>query len=151
MRHADLRLSLLAAALVGCATTPGPGDTGYAYNVGGSYVGRLFVGGSPFDATLQLRTLVGGRVAGGFRVTSPVELDGPVRGSVVDDLLRITITYAGPDGCDGRIEGILTVEPGGDVVEGPVTVTDCRSRDAGTMSFRLRQRRDGTHGGESAP
>ena len=57
---------------------------------------------------------------------------------MIDELLRLTVTYrsASRGGCDGQIEGILTVEPGGGIVEGPVTVADCGERIAGRMSFR---------------
>ena len=127
---------LTLLALASCAGTPGPGDPGYAFNVGGSYSGRFAIDNQLFDATLQLRTRSGGRVRGGFRVVAPLTIDGRVEGVISGSLLRITITYSDPDGCDGRIEGILTVERGGGTVEGPVTVTDCGGPIAGRMSFR---------------
>ncbi len=121
---------------VACASAPRPGDAGYAYNVSGSYTGRFIVDDRPFDATLRLRTAPGGRVDGTFRVVSPVEIDGRVRGNVLDDLLRLTVTYRNEDGCDGRIEGILDIDRGGGVIDGPVTVSDCGEAVAGRMSFR---------------
>jgi hypothetical protein len=137
--------TILVAALVGgsaaCAGAPGPGDAGYTYNVDGRYTGRLVVGDQPFEAVLDVRTSRGGRVAGDFTVRAPLEIEGAVAGTVVDDLVRLTVTYesAGPGGtpaCRGRIEGILTVAAGGDTVEGPVTVSDCGDVLAGRMSFR---------------
>jgi hypothetical protein len=119
-----------------CATAPGPGAPGYPYNVSGAYAGRLHIDDQPFDATLRLRIVPGGRVDGMLRVVSPVEIEGQVRGNVLDDLLRLTIGYRSRAGCEGRIDGILTVERGGALVEGPVTVTDCGERIAGRMSFR---------------
>ena len=127
-----LALMLCAA----CAGTPGPGDAGYAFNVRGSYAGRFIVGDQRFGATLSLRTARGGRVDGTFRVVSPVGIAGDVRGQVLDDLLRLTVTYRNEDGCDGRIEGILDVERGGATIEGPITVSDCGAPIAGRMSFR---------------
>ena len=118
------------------ARVPGPGDAGYAYNVSGSYSGRFMVDDQLFDATLSLRTAPGGRVAGTFRVVSPVVIDGRVRGIVLDDLLRLIVTYRNEDGCDGRIEGILDIVRGGGVIDGPVTVSDCGEPIAGRMSFR---------------
>jgi hypothetical protein len=61
---------------------------------------------------------------------------------VLDDLLRVTLTYesAGQTGsgsaCEGRIEGILSVSAGGGTVDGPVTITDCGDSLPGSMSFR---------------
>ncbi len=127
-----LALTVCAA----CAGAPGPGDAGYAYNVSGSYAGRFMVDNQPFDATLRLRTAPGGRVSGMFRVLSPVAIEGRVRGNVVDDLLRLIVTYRTENGCDGRIEGILDIARGGSVIDGPVTVSDCGEPISGRMSFR---------------
>ena len=133
--------SLLWASvvLVACASVPGPGDAGYPYNVRGAFTGRLLVGDRPFQAMLSLRTGSGGDVDGTLRVVSPVEIDGRIRGRVIDDLLRITVTYEDAAGCEGRIEGILDVERGGDSVDGPVTVDDCGTPVAGRLALR-RQR-----------
>ncbi|MDA0327993.1 MAG: hypothetical protein O2958_03110 [Gemmatimonadetes bacterium] len=123
---------------VACASAPRPGDPGYPFNVVGSYTGRFLIDNQPFDANIQLRTTSGGRVSGAFRVVAPFEIEGQIDGVVADDLLRLTVRYRNPQGCDGRIEGILSVEEGGGTFEGPVTVTDCGSPTAGRMSFRRR-------------
>lgn len=140
MIHRPTIAALLFVALTspGCATVPGPGDPGYPYNVEGAYDGRLVFDGQPFDARVRLRTRPGGRVDGALRVVPPVAIEGKVTGAVRDDLLRISVTYRSSGDCDGRIEGILTVERGGGVIEGPVTVTDCADPVAGRMSFRRR-------------
>jgi hypothetical protein len=128
----------LTTLLVACAGTPGPGDRGYAYNLDGVYAGRLTVEDQRFDATLDLRTARGGRVRGSFEVSAPLEIGGRVDGTLLDDLLRVALSYESSDGqaCQSRIEGILTVERGGGVVDGPVTITDCGDALAGRMSFR---------------
>jgi hypothetical protein len=75
-------------------------------------------------------------------VRAPLEIAGDVSGSVVDDLLRVTLTYesagnADPGrACEGRIEGILSVSAGGSLVDGPVTIKDCGEALPGHMSFR---------------
>jgi len=100
------------------------------------------VEGAPFEATLDLRTSRGGRISGSFNVLAPLEIEGAVVGTVMDDLLRLTLTYEsdGPAtpgrACEGRIEGILSVSAGGGVVDGPVTITDCGDSLPGRMSFR---------------
>jgi hypothetical protein len=141
MRVRDVLSVAAAASILACAGTPGPGDAGYAYNVQGTYGGRLMVDGEPFDATLDLRTARGGRVRGSFEVRAPLEIAGTVDGSIVDDLVRLTLSYASTDGgrgstCDSRVEGILSVSPGGEVIDGPVTITDCGDALPGRMSFR---------------
>lgn len=130
-------------ALAACAANPGPGvgpgTPGYEYNVEGAYRGSFVFDGQPFGATLRLSTSERGRVSGAFRVGAPVEIDGPVRGVVIDDLLRISVEYTTADGCDALIEGILTVESGGGQIAGPVTVTDCTGPVAGRMDFRRQE------------
>jgi hypothetical protein len=128
----------IALLLCACAGSPRPGQSGYPYNVRGVYSGRLLVEGEAFDAELELSTALGGGVRGSFRVRRPLEIDGRVEGAVIDELLRVTITYRNAErsGCAGRIEGILTVEPGGDVIEGPATISDCGDALPGRMSFR---------------
>jgi hypothetical protein len=135
------RLVVAAAGVMivaACASAPGPGDAGYAYNVDGRYSGRLMVEAAPFDASFDLRTSPGGRVRGTFGVRAPLEIEGSIEGMVLDDLLRVTLTYEATGGrdCESRIEGILTISPGGQVVDGPVTITDCGDALPGRMSFR---------------
>lgn len=124
--------------LAGCSGGPRPGYPGYAYNVSGVYSGRLMVEDQPFDAELELATARGGRVRGSFRVRQPLAIDGRVEGAVLDDLLRLTVTYRSAErtDCSGRVEGILTIEAGGGTIEGPVTVSDCDDALPGRMSFR---------------
>jgi len=126
-----------AILMVACAGSPEPGQSGYPYNVDGLYAGRLTVEDQRFDATLQLETGRGGRVRGTFTVSAPLEIEGRVGGVLVDDLLRLTLTYTSGDrSCSSSIEGILTVERGGTVVDGPITITDCGDALPGRMSFR---------------
>ncbi len=127
--------------VAGCAGGPGPGDRGYAYNVEGRYAGRLMIEGQPFDATFDLRTGRGGRVRGTYSVRAPLEIDGNFDGRIIDDLLRVTLTYEGDQqdagqACRGRVEGILSISRGGGVVDGPITIDDCGDPLPGTMSFR---------------
>jgi len=140
MLHYRISLTVIILALTACAGTPGPGDSGYPFNVAGPYSGRFLIDNQPFDATLQLQTSGGGRVRGAFRVVAPFDIEGRVEGAIADELLRITVLYRNTDGCDGRIEGILTVARGGGTFEGPVTVTDCGDPIAGQMSFRRVER-----------
>jgi hypothetical protein len=58
-----------AVALAACAGTPGPGDSGYAYNVEGDNDGVATVDGQAFSGPMQLSTAPGGIVTGSYRVT----------------------------------------------------------------------------------
>lgn len=132
-----LRASLWSGLLwaAACATGGPDGIVASAYAPRGAYTGRLTVGSQSFTGALSLRTTDDGRVGGSLRILAPLNIDGSVRGRVIDDLLRITITYTGADDCESRIEGILTVARGADAIDGPVTVHDCSGSIAGSMSF----------------
>ena len=147
MRRAFLSLALAGATA--CAANPGPGQAGYAFNLDGTYTGRVFFAGEPFDATMELETRGGGAVRGTFRVRQPVLIDGNVEGMVVDDLFRARVRYRSPGGCDGSMEGVLTITPGGMTFEGPVTVRDCGEPIAGRLAFERGP--DGDTSQESAP
>ena len=142
MRPAIAALTLLFAAVSACATGSAPSTTP-SYNVQGAYDGRFTLDGQRFDATLRLSPSAPGRVEGALRVAEPTTIEGSASGVIIDELLRLTVEYPGPNGCDGTIEGILTIEPGGGVFTGPVTVTDCRGPVGGQMSFRRIERRPG--------
>lgn len=132
-------LFLLLVTASACATgSPGAGEP--AYNVRGTYGGRFVFDGQRFGASLQLQSDGPGRVRGAFRVGDPIAIEGPASGVLMDEYLRVEVEYRSPEGCDGTIVGILTVEPGGDVIAGPVTVTDCRGPVAGQMDFRRVER-----------
>lgn len=121
----------------GCATTGlRPADSGARSGVDGPYEGAVTVGDQQFPSTLSLETGRDGRVTGMLRVASPIDIDGEVRGVVIDDLLRITVTYDADAGCDGTVEGILDVGRRGAFLEGPVTIDDCGVPVAGRMTFR---------------
>lgn len=141
MRSKTMIGTAAALLVAACAGSAGPGRSGYPYNVDGLYGGLLRVESERFDAKLRLETSRGGRVRGSFTVSAPLEIEGQVTGTLVDDLLRLTLTYENADRSAGRtcrssIEGILSVERGGGTVEGPVTITDCDDALAGRMSFR---------------
>jgi hypothetical protein len=119
-----------------CATTGGVPTTSGAGRIEGSYVGSFRFDDQPFYATLNLVASDDIRLSGGFRVSAPVDIDGEVTGAAIEELLRVTVEYRDERGCAGRIEGILTVENEGALIEGPVTVDDCGRLVAGRMSFR---------------
>lgn len=135
--------SCLAAALVfvlsACASGRGPGSAARSVDgVGGFYAGSLVVDGRSFGAALNLRGSGPSRVEGVFSTSSPIEIEGDADGAVMDGLLRLVVAYRTPDGCAGRIQGILDVSRDGDALDGPVTVSDCEAPVAGQLTLRRR-------------
>ena len=135
------RLVSLAAltALHACAGTPGPGDSGYAYNVNGEYIGSVSVEGEAFNGSLELTTAPGGVVSGTYRITQPVQLGGGVEGTLLNDQLSIRMRYGNNPltGCSGgTMTGTLAVAEGGASLSGPVTIDDCGLVLDGSVSFR---------------
>lgn len=150
-RYPRLGCGLALALLTTTACAPAAARMGAPSpesRVAGTFHGRFVFGTDGFRSTLQLRSAGPGRVAGAFRVSDPIEIQGVVTGVVVDDLLRIRVTWNGPDGCDGMIEGILDVRDGGSEIDGPVTVADCGEPVAGRMSFTRQVRNPRRPAGE---
>jgi len=144
--------AFLVLAIGACATTRGrPTVPTAEAAVVGSYTGQFVFDSERFRSTLQLRSSGPGRIVGAFRVSRPIEIEGVASGVVIDDLLRITVTWRSPDGCDGTIEGILSITGRGDQIEGPVAVSDCGEPVAGRMSFRRTDRSPGIGSGWDAP
>ena len=125
-----LRLFSIAAlaTLTACSGTPGPGDSGYTYNVDGTYTGAVSVDGEgTFSGSLELTTAPGGVVSGTFRITQPVQIVGDIEGTLMNDELSVRMTYGSNPltGCDGgSMTGTLTVAEGGASVSGRVTIDD---------------------------
>lgn len=139
--------AILFLAVAACAPTPPPragangGAGANAPNpVVGAYTGSLVADGQTFSAHLRLRAAAPGRSTGILRVSPPVELEGDVTAVVMDDVMRIDVTYTSADGCEGRIVGILDVGRDGSGLEGPVTLTDCGEPVAGQILLRRRER-----------
>jgi len=135
---APISTALLALA---CASPPrgnssGTATPGTVAGPGGTYEGLLVIEGRPFEATLTLGRTGPRTLSGTMVVVSPVEIDGSVDGVVIDDLLRLIVTYEGVDGCDGTISGILDVGDASGTLAGPVTVDDCRGPVAGALDLR---------------
>jgi len=138
-RKGSIATLLTAVALLwACAGTPGPGDGGYPFNLGGTYEGQVVVEGQPFGVEMDIRTLAGGALEGEYRVTSPVEMAGPVTGTLAADSVSFTLNYRNPmDGCDGVLDGSGTVTDGGAEFSGTARVDDsCGGYLGGTFSFK---------------
>jgi hypothetical protein len=131
-------LPVLAAAAWACAANPGPGETGYPYNLTGGYRGEFLVEGMAFTFTMELRTGAEGALAGDYRVTDPVAMSGPLAGTVSADSVRFSLNYLNPmDGCGGVVDGAGIVETGGGSFSGRARVNDsCNGFLSATFAMR---------------
>ena len=132
----------IAVGLLGvvwaCAGTPGPGETGYPFNISGAYEGEVAVEGQAFSFELEVQTQPGGAFEGTYAVSSPIGMSGPVTGMVVADTATFSLEYMNPmDGCGGTLEATGRVETGGDAFAGRVRVNDsCGGLLSGSFSMR---------------
>ena len=117
-------LPLLAA----CSGTPGPGDSGYPYNIEGQYSAAVTVEALELSGSFRVTTASGGVVSGTFQLTEPSRFDGDVEGTLVNDQLTVRMSYGENPitGCDGgSLSGTLTVAENGAGISGQLTVEDC--------------------------
>jgi hypothetical protein len=140
MKRGALSLAVGAPVLllVACAGNPGPGEPGYAFNLSGAYQGEVVVEGEPFGVTMEVETVTSGALEGTYEVTSPINMSGPVTGTIVADSVTFTLNYLNPmDGCGGVLDGKGTVAEGGASFSGSAQVNDsCGGYLGGTFSLR---------------
>lgn len=140
MRRTGRALALIVAAtaLAACAGNPAPGEEGYPYNVSGEYRAEFVDSdGATYVGTMRLATSPGGAVDGEMRLEEPMAIAGTVEGTLLENVLRLSVAYEIPDaGCVGDATGSGTVAEGGATVEGELQITsDCDA--PGTAAFRL--------------
>tara|TARA_B100000929_G_scaffold284530_1_gene266913 strand:- start:253 stop:699 length:447 start_codon:yes stop_codon:yes gene_type:complete len=131
-------LLILAALVVGCAGSPGPGDSGYPYNVAGDYSGSLTVAGVTMTGTIQVSTQPGGAVTGTVSVNRPIQINGTLNGALAGDQLTVGIAYGNnpATGCSGgTMDGALTIAEHGANISGAVKITDCGEILDATIDF----------------
>jgi hypothetical protein len=138
MRRTATCLVILATstAFAACAGNPQPGESGYAYNLGGSYQVVFLVDGTPYRGTMALATALGGDVSGSFIVTEPARVEGGVEGALAADSFRFEMPYEILDnGCVGTVSGTAVVSVGGGGFDGPIGLDDsCGGDLSGTIT-----------------
>ncbi len=127
-----------ALALLACAGNPWPGEPGYLFNLSGAYRGEVVVEGEPFGVNMEVETIAPGTLEGTYEVTSPINMSGPVTGTIAADSVTFTLNYLNPmDGCGGVLDGKGTVAEGGASFSGSAQVNDsCGGYLGGTFSLR---------------
>jgi hypothetical protein len=134
--RAPLTLAALAAVALACASNPKPGESGYPYNVAGSYAGSFVVDGVTYTGPVESSTAPGGTVDGRFTL-SPAGIEGTFTGMIVAD----SLSWSGPytireNGCTGTATGQGAIAEGGGAVSGTMRVEDsCGGPLTGSFSF----------------
>ena len=136
MRPIAPSLILFAAFAAACAGNPGPGETGYPYNLTGRYQAEFLVEGNPYRGTIDLSTAPGGAVSGSFTLTEPTRIVGSVEGAIVADTLDFQMPYEIlENSCAGVVHGRGAVVEGGTGVSSPVRIDSCDGELNGTMTL----------------
>ena len=119
---AVLTIALLLGA---CAGNPGPGESGYAYNLTGRYSGTLDVEGLLFTSVMELNTAPGGAVTGTFTATGMAPVSGEITGTIAEDTFVFRIRYnRTAEGCSGVLSGRATIPTGGGEFSSSVGIDD---------------------------
>jgi len=118
--------SVLSVALltVGCAGNPAPGDSGYEFNLNGTYDAVFEAQGTAYTGTMSVSTAPGGVVTGTVLLTSPAEVIGDVTGMVADSTFQFESDYMRDGGCGGTLIGAGPIQSGGAGSSGFVEIAD---------------------------
>ena len=131
---ATVAISVLAA----CATTPRPGQPGYAYNVNGGYEAVFVASNGAFSGRIDLETSREGAVTGNFVIVSPISIDGDIVGTIERDSLDWAGTYENTaEGCGGFISGSGAITADGQALDGTWSADGCGGNNppSGTYTF----------------
>lgn len=116
-----LSVSLLSGA---CAGNPAPGESGYPYNLNGTYETTFEAQGTSYTGTMAVTTATGGVVTGSVLLTSPTEVKGDISGTVADSTFEFSSTYTRDGGCAGLLTGKGGVESNGVASSGTIEIAD---------------------------
>ena len=123
LRAAASVLSVAFLAM-GCAGNPAPGDSGYEYNLNGTYDAVFEAQGTSYTGTVSVSTAPGGVVTGTVLLTSPAEVIGDVTGMVADSTFQFESDYVRDGGCGGTLIGLGPIESGGAGSSGTIEIAD---------------------------
>lgn len=139
MRPSIMSLVILTSTLLAaCAGNPRPGESGYPYNLTGSYQAEFVVDGTPYHGTMDLSTASGGAVSGSLTVTDPARVVGMVEGAIVADTFDFQMPYEIlENGCSGVLSGRSAISQGGGAFGGAIRLDDsCGGEMTGTMTIQ---------------
>ena len=138
MRQIVSFVGVLALSLAACANNPGPGESGYPYNLTGTYQALFLVEGEDSRGTMELSTEPGGVVNGSFLITDPPGVgSGTVEGRVVADTIDFRMPYERNGDCSGIMSGRSPIAPEGASFGGAIRIDDsCEGELNGTLEIR---------------
>lgn len=138
MRQIVSPVGILALTLAACANNPGPGESGYPYNLTGTYQAVFVVQGEDSRGTMELTTAQGGVVNGSFLITDPPGVgSGTVEGRIVADSIDFQMPYERHGDCNGVISGRSPIAPEGASFGGVIRIDDsCDGELNGTLEIR---------------
>lgn len=138
MRRSVSHVGVLALTIAACASNPGPGESGYPYNLSGTYQALFVVEGEDSRGTVELSTDPGGTVNGRFLITDPPGVGtGTVEGRIVADTIDFRMPYERNGNCSGVISGRSPIAPEGASFGGVFRIDDsCDGELNGTLEIR---------------
>jgi hypothetical protein len=135
-------IGLTVAALAACSGNPMPGDSGYPYNMTGTYETSIGAMGTVYVGPAEITTSPGGFVYGTLELTGPETVVGVLEGSVAGDTLTFDSHYERGGGCTGVLSGVGTIAEGGESASGDAVVDDDCSGDTFEAVFTMSQKTD---------
>ena len=137
----SLRVGMLVtftvAALAACAGNPMPGDSGYPYNMTGTYDTSFEALGTVYAGPAEISTSPGGLIYGTIQLDGPETVLGDMEGSISGDTLTFESYYERGGGCTGVLSGVGVIEEGGGAVSGDAVVDDDCSGDLFDAVFSM--------------
>ncbi len=107
-----------------CSGNPAPGESGYPFNLNGTYDTRFEVQGTNYTGTMIVSTAPGGVVTGSVLLTSPAEVIGDIEGTVADSTFVFESTYTRDGGCGGLLTGTGGIRAEGATSSGTIEIAD---------------------------
>jgi hypothetical protein len=135
-------VSFAVAALAACSGNPMPGDSGYPYNMTGTYDTEIEALGTVYAGPADISTSPGGLIYGTIQLIGPETVLGDMEGSISGDTLTFESHYERGGGCTGVLSGVGVIEEGGGSVAGDAVVDDDCSGDLFDAVFSMSRQTD---------
>lgn len=136
-KQAGFLVGFAALVMAACSSNPMPGDTGYPYNMTGTYETSIGALGTVYDGPATITTSPGGFVYGTLELAGPETVVGAIEGSIAGDTLTFDSHYERGGGCTGVLSGKGTIAEGGESASGDAVVDDDCSGDLFDAVFTM--------------
>ena len=136
-RQAGLWIGFTVATVAACSSNPMPGESGYPYNMTGTYETSIGALGTVYGGPATITTSPGGFVYGTLELEGPETVVGSIEGSIAGDTLSFDSHYQRGGGCTGVLSGKGTIAEGGESASGDAVVDDDCSGDLFDAVFTM--------------